>query len=109
VTFGIDYRHQAICTREVPDKLKEMIREELAEAGYGDDLINLSVEFKEAGASSLNLEILADFSGKLAQYHDVLTRALQRIAVDTCNKYGWVIPFTQITLHTAEAPSKEKG
>jgi len=57
---------------------------------------------KEAGASSLDFEILADFSGKVAQYHNVLARAIQRIAVDACNKYGWVIPFTQLTLHTAK-------
>ena len=57
---------------------------------------------KEAGASSLDFEILADFSGKAAQYHNVLARAIQRIAVDACNKYGWVIPFTQLTRHTAK-------
>ncbi len=57
---------------------------------------------KEAGASSLDFEIIADFSGKVAQYYNVLARAIQSIAVDACNKYGWVIPFTQVTLHTAK-------
>jgi hypothetical protein len=49
----------------------------------------------------LDFEIIADFSGKVAQYYNVLARAIQSIAVDACNKYGWVIPFTQLTLHTA--------
>lgn len=30
-------------------------------------------------------------------------RLLQRLAVDSCNRHGWVIPFTQITLHQATA------
>jgi hypothetical protein len=102
VTFGIDYRHQKISTQEIPEKLEEMLTTELTRDGYGRDIINLAVEFKEAGASSLDHEILADFSGKVAQYYNVLDRAIQRIAVDACNKYGWVIPFTQLTLHTAK-------
>ena len=79
-----------------------MLNAELSREGYGRDIINLVVEFKEAGASSLDFEILADFSGKVAQFHNVLARAIQRITVDACNKYGWVIPFTQVTLHTAK-------
>ena len=106
VTFGIDYRHQKISTQEIPEKLEEMLKAELAKDGYDRDIIQLAVEFKEAGASSLDFEILADFSGKAAQYYNVLARAIQRIAVDACNKYNWVIPFTQLTLHTAAAPDK---
>jgi hypothetical protein len=29
----------------------------------------------------------------------MLERALARLLVDVCNENGWVIPFTQITLH----------
>ena len=88
--------------QEIPEKLEEMLKTEPTRDGYGCDIINLVIEFKEAGASSLDFEFLADFSGKVAQYHNVLARAIQRIAVDACNKYGWVIPFTQVTLHTAK-------
>lgn len=106
-TFGIDYRHQAISTREVPDKLKESLLEGLTSAGHGDNIINLDVEFKEAGSSSLDVEVLADFSGRAAKDYDILARAIQRIAVDACNRYGWIIPFTQITLHTGESRRQE--
>ena len=102
VTFGIDYRHQKISTQEIPEKLEEMLNADLTRDGYGRDIINLVVEFKEAGASSLDFMIIADFSGKVAQHYNVLARAIQRIAVDACNEYGWVIPFTQLTLHTAK-------
>jgi hypothetical protein len=109
VTFGIDYQHQAISTQEIPDKLQKMLKEALIQKGYDDDLLNLKVEFNEAGASSLDLAILADFSGEVAKDHERLSRLLQRIAVDACNTYGWVIPFTQITLHTADfSPQKKK-
>ena len=87
-------------------RLEEKNKAELTRDGYGRDIINLVVEFKEAGASSLDHEIIADFSGKVAQNYNVLARAIQRIAVDACNKYGWVIPFTQVTLHTATAGDK---
>lgn len=102
-TFGIDYQHQAISTQEIPETLKNILKEELTKGGYKDDLINLNVEFKEAGISSLDLTILADFSGRVAKDRDILSRMLQRIAVDACNSHGWVIPFTQITLHTADS------
>ena len=55
-----------------------------------------------SSSDTMDFEILADFSGKVAQYHNELDRAIQRIAVDACNKYGWVIPLTQLTLHTAK-------
>ena len=101
VTFGIDYAHQRLSTQEIPDKLRQMLILRLDEEGCGDNVINLDVELKEAGASSLDLEIIADFSGQIADAYDNLGRALPRIAVEACNKYGWVIPFKQITIHTA--------
>lgn len=103
VTFGVDYQHQKISTTEIPDKLKDEVTAGLTAEGYGDDIINIGAEFKEAGPSSLDIAILADFEGGAAGRHEILSRAIQRIAVDCCNKYGWIIPFTQITLHQADS------
>ncbi|MBN2372818.1 hypothetical protein JXL19_03390 [bacterium] len=102
VTFGIDYEHQAICTQEVPEKLKNTLIEKLKKKGYEKTLLNLDVEFKQAGASSLDLEIMADFSGEAAKDYFRLSRTIQRICVDACNTNGWVIPFTQVTIHNAQ-------
>jgi hypothetical protein len=99
VIFGIDYVHQAQSTQEIPDTLESMLRQALHKAGYKKTLLNLKVEFKQAGASSLDLAILADFSGDVARDYEILSRLLQRIAVDACNTHHWVIPFTQITVH----------
>ena len=101
--FGVDYKHQAACTQEIPDKLREMLIDRITEEGYGDKLIELRVEFKQAAASSLDFEILADFSGKAGRYYNRLSRAIQRMCVEACNTYGWGIPFTQITVHTADS------
>ncbi len=102
VTFGIDYSHQSLSTQEIPDRLKEMLTKKLAEASYGQYILNLNVEFKEAGVSSLDIEIFADFSGQAAQYRNSIHRFLQRGCVEACNEHNWIIPFTQITLHTAK-------
>lgn len=100
VTFGIDYQHQAICLTEVPPKLRETVKAGLINEGYGDDIMNLNVEFKEVGDSSLDYLIFADFSGRVAKDYNKLSRIIQKIALETCNKYGWEIPFTTYTIHT---------
>lgn len=106
VTFGIDYQHQAIITRKIPTRIDSALHEALADAGYTEHLANLAVEFAEAGASSLDIEVLADFFGAAAPQYFILRRTIQRICVDACNANGWVIPFTQLTLHVASPNGK---
>ncbi len=101
VTFGIDYQHQKLATREIPERMKHEIMDEFEREGHAKDLVDLKVELKEAGASSIDLAIIADFSGRVAKSYDLFARALQRAAVEACNKHGWVIPFPQVTIHTA--------
>lgn len=103
--FGVDYGHQAESTQKIPEAMREVILEKLEQDEYEKYLIRLKVEFKSAGASSLDVEVLADFQGEAAQYHNRLERAIQRYCVDACNQHGWVIPFTQLTLHAAEESS----
>ena len=103
VRFGIDYEHQAICTGEVPEIFADRIKRGLEES-YGDSALNaFKVEFCEAGASSLDYLVVADFDGSVAGLYDAIGRRIQRLCVDTCNEQGWGIPFTQITLHQAPA------
>ena len=107
--FGIEYEHQADCTTTIPKALWAFITKELcALIGDREKLLNLKVEFASAGASSLDLAIIADFDGSLAAKYQVYERAIQRFAVECCNENGWGIPFTQITLHNAfPEPRKE--
>lgn len=99
VVFGIDYEHQAISTGEVPTVLQERLECEVIERFGKDKVRSIQVEFNTAGSSSLDYMINADFDGELASRYNVLTRLLQKVCVEVCNERGWVIPFTQVTLH----------
>jgi hypothetical protein len=99
--FGIDYEHQAICTGAVPELMHGHVLAGLHELVGAQALNSLKVEFLEASASSLDYAILADFKGEVATDYMVLQRALQRLLVEACNAEGWIIPFTQLTVHTA--------
>jgi hypothetical protein len=102
--FGIDYAHQSQCTSEIPRLLRETILKGILESGLikeEENLVHLAVEFSNAGASSLDYTVLADFKGAVAQNYNKLQRLLAKLCVDACNENGWVIPFTQVTLHQA--------
>ncbi len=104
VVFGIDYAHQAIALERVPERFKSGIESAFAEAGFGDDLQSLIVEFKEAGASSLDYVIYATLDGGSAGSYFRIGRLIQQTCVAICNDESWIIPFTQVTVHSAEAP-----
>jgi len=55
-----------------------------------------------AGASSLDLVVIADFSGEIAPYHNILKRLITRMIIEACNENNWNIPFPQLTVHTQE-------
>lgn len=98
-TVGVSYDLQADSTRQIPSLLKEYIAEQIEAEGYSDHLINLQVEFQLANSSSLDIAVMADFTGEMGRNYQRLQRAVQRWGVDACEKYGWEIPFTQLTLH----------
>lgn len=99
VPFGITYNQQARITEAIPAMLQNHIQERAEAEGYGQDLISLRVEFMQAGASSLDLLVLADFLGEQAPLYQRLTRAIQRWCVEACTINGWEIPFPQLTVH----------
>ena len=99
IHFGIDYQHQALVTGEIQQQLNEYLKAQIKGTQWNDFLQDLFVEFEEAAASSLNYVIYASFSGEAADSYYPIKRTLQSLAVDACNKYGWVIPFTQMTVH----------
>lgn len=101
VVFGIDYQHQRISTTEIPATLKNTVRSGLSTLGFKENQSRVRAEFKAAGASSLDIEVVVDLDGALAPRYFEIGRAVQRLCVDTCNTKGWVIPFTQVTLHMA--------
>ena len=102
VTFGIDYRHQAICLERVPAIFAQAVRQAVSDAGLAGDLLDLLVEFKEAGASSLDYLIYLSMKGSAANAYFKLGRLIQQTCVDVCNGEDWGIPFAQMTIHRGE-------
>lgn len=98
-TFGIDYRHLAAATREIPQQMTRDIREALLQHLREEELRKVHVDFKEAAASSLDFLIIANFTGNVAGDYFPLLRLLQRYAVESCHKHGWSIPFPQLVVH----------
>jgi hypothetical protein len=99
VKFGIDYQHQAMVTGEIKQKLESYLTTHFKDSNLNEHLNELYIEFDEAAASSLNFFIYASFSGNAADSYFHIRRTLRSLAVDACNANGWVIPFTQMTVH----------
>lgn len=106
VTFGIDYQHQAICLEEVPGIFHAAVTDALKASSEGDSLESVLVDFKEAGASSLDYLIFVNMSGKAAGSYWAVGRIVQQACVRTCNERGWIIPFTQLTVHQGDGPGR---
>ncbi len=99
VLFGISYTLQADATGRILEITAAYLREQIAQEGYEPSLVKLSVEFAQAGASSLDFVVIADFKGELAPMYRPLERAIQRWCVDLCTQNNWEIPFPQLTVH----------
>lgn len=97
--IGISYDLQKESTGEVLEKLQAYIEEQVSAEGYDDSLLNLRVEFEMANASSLDILVIADFKGDIADIYNRMRRNIRRWCVDACTKYEWEIPFNQLTVH----------
>ena len=101
MVFGIDYRYQSICTSEIQSKMCERFQKELEDLLGKDQLIKATTDFFSANSSSLDYEYEAYVRGSSAHMYEEVERVMVKSFADCCNKYGWVIPFQQITLHNA--------
>ena len=102
VAFGLSYGLQNEATSTIPRVMKDFLDLRIVEEGYDDCCLNLQVEFFQANSSSLDLMVLADFEGSVADIYKRLERAIQRWCVDCCTENNWEIPFPQITVHRSE-------
>ena len=100
-TLGISYDHLQIATTDVLAQLESYLTQRMEAEGYAETLLNLRIEFENASASSLDVVVIADFSGQVADIYNRLRRAVQRWNVDACAEFGWTIPFPQLSIHKA--------
>ena len=99
--FGVDYSHQKILFTEVIPNFKEHVFERLREDFKENQAYfkEYSIEFKAAGASSLDLRFFLKCEGPLASQKKKLQRLLNSYFVEVCNTHGYIIPFNQLTVH----------
>ncbi|MBL4902293.1 MAG: hypothetical protein JKY62_06560 [Desulfocapsa sp.] len=100
--FGISYKHQQQITEQLPQVLLSYLQEQFTVAGHADQLLDLQVSFLQAGASSLDLIVIADFKGTAAPFYKSMHSDIQRYCVEACTKNNWEIPFPQLTIHKSE-------
>jgi hypothetical protein len=108
IVFGLDYRHQGEILNDIVPRMRAYLEEQLQQQPFHPHLTALLVEFNEAAGSSLNLLIVAGFTGAGAENYWAIRRFLQRTAVSVCNQYGWTIPFDQLTVHMAPGAAEVK-
>jgi len=102
VVFGIDYQHQRDALGRIPERIDAGLQKAFAESDYAEQLQSLTVEFKSAGASSLDYLIYVSLDGQAAAAYFKIGRLIQQTCVDICNRENWVIPFAQLMIHQAE-------
>ncbi|CDH43560.1 hypothetical protein [Candidatus Contendibacter odensensis] len=106
MVVGLDYRHQGEILTGIVPALRTYLEEQLKEQPFHPYLTTLLVEFNEAASSSLNLLLVAVFTGAGADHYWSIRRFLQRATVSACNQYGWTIPFDQLTVHLPPAQQR---
>lgn len=89
--FSIDYKHLGISTVEIPRIMTAGIQQGILKEKYGNSLKDLSVHFAKADSSFLEYEIIANFDGAAASEFYSIVRALQRYAIETCNRQQWML------------------
>lgn len=100
--FGVDYSLQDISTSTVAEVLEKDLRAGVTQLLDDEEVLQVRVEFLEAGASSLDYILQADLAGSAAPHYERVKRALQRIVVESCTREGWGIPFAQLVVHRAD-------
>lgn len=99
-TVGIAYQHQKESTTSIVQILELGIKKRAIEEGYEESIQSIKVEFEAAAESSLNLVVIADFKGDVADIYNRLRRSIQRWSVDICTENDWNIPYPQLQIHS---------
>lgn len=100
--FGIDYQHQKISLTEVPKAFETAIRQLIEREGLNEQLVDVVVDLKAAGASSIDYLCLVILKSPAASSYFKMERLLQQTCIAVCNERDWGIPFPQVTVHLPE-------
>lgn len=109
VIFGIDYRHQSLSPLEAAGFFRNGVQRGLRQSPFGERVRDVVVEFQQAAVSSLDYRIFVTVNSAAAADYLAIRRAIRRLCVQVCNERGWIIPFTQLTLHQGEGFQALRG
>ncbi|HLU47813.1 MAG TPA: hypothetical protein VK116_07005, partial [Planctomycetota bacterium] len=101
IVFRIDHCHREAATTKIPQKMREYLVRRIPMFVPEEMLVDVRVELREAGPSSLDYEIEIDLGGGAAPHYEQVERGAIGILLDAANENGWKIPFHQIALHQA--------
>jgi hypothetical protein len=99
LTFSLDHSHRSAITNEIPGVLEKEISSGLFEKGYENLFTEIKIEFKDVGLSSLDIEVIVDFTGEAAPEYNALHRVIRQICIDTACTCNWQLPYQQVRFH----------
>lgn len=104
VKFGLDYGIQNRICDELPELFQSRLEQIFAEnLNSQPPYFNLiKTKFSNAGASSLDLIVIAGVHGSHAENYFSIKRDITKALVMICNENDLVIPFTQMTVTMAK-------
>ncbi|MFZ5570544.1 MAG: hypothetical protein ACOZF0_09075 [Thermodesulfobacteriota bacterium] len=103
IAFSLGYETISGVNKDIPRVFEKELPSMLAERGYGAQAFQgVAVVFRRAGRSSLDLLIMADFTGAAACDYKVLPSTITGMCLDICNRHQWRPPFHQVRIHGRE-------
>jgi hypothetical protein len=100
VLLGLDYSLQKSITHEVQKFFQRRMEELFTEIPeLQGHVLKISVNFRSAESSSLNLGVNVQCAGGAAPHYFLIKRKIQEFFVQICNEKNYSIPFNQLTVH----------
>jgi uncharacterized coiled-coil protein SlyX len=96
-TLRLDHSLRLQATDSIPATLRTTLQHGLLTLVDPTELKSLKVEYRHTTPVALEIEIIADFAGSVAEQHPALQRALQRYALEACTEHDW--PLASQLIH----------
>jgi hypothetical protein len=104
IIWGLDYLDQLTLLTTIIPSLETKLKVILGQYAYAPT--DFTLDFHSAGASSLNINLIAKFKGDFAENRNIILKELQAILLSLCTEKNLNLPFNQMVVHL---PEKAKG
>jgi hypothetical protein len=97
----LDHSQRSIVTEQIPGQLCRVLKAGLCSIVSPDELRSLKAEYRLTTPVALEIEVLADFAGSVADQLPALQRALQRYALEASQQHNWQLASQVVQLGAA--------